>query len=55
MGETEEKRKEKIAKEEFWRREIQRNLSQEEESKKDSSVNLGKTINDLYNERRNLR
>lgn len=54
MGETEEKRKEKIAKEEFWRREIQRKLSQEE-SKKDSSVNLGKTVNDLYHERGNLR
>ena len=55
MGETEEKRKEKIAKEEFWRMEIQRKVSQGRESKNDSSVNLGKTVNDLYNEHRNLR
>jgi len=55
IGETEEKRKEKIAKEEFWRMEIQRKVSQGRESKNDSSVNLGKTVNDLYNEHRNLR
>lgn len=66
IGKTEERRKEEIAKEEIWRMEIQQKLSQREESKNDSSVNLGgnvssssvnlgKSINDLYRERKNLR